>query len=327
MHKYRHVLLISKRSGKKVARNAGGSTLAKAPLFTAGPASDIGYVNLRDAKDGLMRAAREDCEALWETFEPYADEHFLSEIRSNFDVRYWEMYLTASLIQDGYPVSCPKPGPDVGIVYNGKRIWFEATSPTRGAEGAADQVPKLRPLTLGEEPVMQDVPNEKLVLRYLNSISGKCKAQLPSWTEKNIIGPNDALVIAINPRRLGHEFGDADPPRILQAAFAIGSPYAAIDPKTGETIETGYQFRDTITKASGSTVSTGVFLQDEYSGLSGLLCSRVDVVNQPAQIGSDFQLVPNPRATVPLPDRFHLKGTYFRIEAAEDGYVAIPEMH
>ena len=44
-----------------------------------------------------MRAAREDCEALWETFEPHADEHFLTEIRNNFDVRYWEMYLTAIL--------------------------------------------------------------------------------------------------------------------------------------------------------------------------------------------------------------------------------------
>ena len=89
-----------------------------------------------------MRAAREDCEALWETFEPHADEHFLTEIRNNFDVRYWEMYLTAYPIQDGYSVSCPKPGPDVGIVSSGRRIWFEATSPTRVAEGAADQVPE-----------------------------------------------------------------------------------------------------------------------------------------------------------------------------------------
>ena len=75
---------------------------------------------------------------------------------------------------------------------------------------------------------MQDVPNEKMVLRYLNSISVKYKEQLPAWAEKNIVGPSEALVIAINPRRLGHEFGDADPPRIFQAAFAIGPPYAAI---------------------------------------------------------------------------------------------------
>ena len=30
-------------------------------------------------------------------------------------------------------------GPDVGIVFAGRRIWFEATTPTRG--DAADQVP------------------------------------------------------------------------------------------------------------------------------------------------------------------------------------------
>jgi hypothetical protein len=223
------------------------------------------------------------------------------------------------------PVFCPKPGPDAGIDYNGRRIWFEATSPTRGAAGAADQVPKLLALALDEEPVLQDVPNEKMVLRYLNSISVKYREQLPSWREKKIVGLDDAFVIAINPKRLEHEVADADPPRILQAAFAVGPRYAAIDPKTGEVVDTGYQFRDTIIKASGKPVATGVFLQDEYSGLSGLLCSRVDVVNQPAQIGSDFQLVPNQLAQVRLPDKFRLKGTYFRIDAAEDGYTVVPE--
>ena len=64
-----------------------------------------------------------------------------SELRSNFDVRYWEMYLTTFLIREGYEVCCPRPGPDVGIKFKDRRIWFEATTPTRGAEGQADQVP------------------------------------------------------------------------------------------------------------------------------------------------------------------------------------------
>jgi hypothetical protein len=136
--------------------------MATAPLFTNDPAADVAYVNVRDTRNDIMRAARDDCEALWETFEPYADDNFQTEIRSNFDARYWEMYLTAYLIQEGYPVFCPKPGPDVGIDYNGRRIWFEATSPTRGAGDSADQVPELRPMALDEEPVLQEVPNDKI---------------------------------------------------------------------------------------------------------------------------------------------------------------------
>jgi hypothetical protein len=42
-------------------------------------------------------------------------------------------------------------------------------------------------------------------------------------------------------------------------------------------------------------------------------------------MGTDFQLVPNPWAKVPLPQKLRLKGTYFRIEHTKDVYTAIPE--
>ena len=126
---------------------------------------------------------------------------------------------------------------------------------------------------------MQDVPNEKMVLRYLNSISDKYHRQYSSWIKQEIVSSSDTFVIAINPRQLGFEVGDTKPPRILQAAFAIGSPYAVINPKTGSVIRTGYEFRDKIEKSSREPIPTGVFQQSEYSGLSGLLCSRIDVVN------------------------------------------------
>jgi hypothetical protein len=51
----------------------------------------------------------------------------------------------------------------------------------------------------------------------------------------------------------------------------------------------------------------------------------VDAVNRPDRMGDDFQLVPNPQASVPLPATFRLRGTYFRIKQAKDGYIATPE--
>jgi hypothetical protein len=279
---------------------------------------------VRAARNDYTRKARENCELLWKSYERYADPEFRIEIRNNFDARYWEMYLTTYLIKEGYKVRCPKPGPDVGIVFARRRIWFEATSPQRGADDAADQVPAVKAVALGEEPVLHSVPNEKMVLRYLNSISEK-RLQHASWLTQAIVSPEDAFVIAINPRRLGHEMGDTDPPRILQAALPVGHRYVVIDPKTSKPVESGYQFRATIAKASGATVSTGVFLHPEYATVSGLLCSRVDAVNQPDDAGRDFQLVPNPKATVFLPTEFRLKGTYFCIEQAKDSFSVTPQ--
>src|SRR4051812_8675730 len=125
-------------------------------LFVDGPAADPAYRNIRAAENDYMRQAQANCEDLWSDYEKYADPEFAKELRSNFDARYWEMYLTVTLLRAGFDVTCPKPGPDVGIISEGRRVWFEATSPTRGADGSADQVPEML-------EGAQDVPNERMV--------------------------------------------------------------------------------------------------------------------------------------------------------------------
>jgi hypothetical protein len=273
-----------------------------------------------------MPAERQHCEDLWKEFEPHSDPEFLIEIKRNFDARYWEMYLTVFLIRAGFEVRTPKPGPDVGIKFEGCRIWFEATCPERGADNNPDKVPELKFHVPGETAVMQDVPEEKILLRYLNSIASK-NTQYKGWLEKKIVAPEDSFVIAINPTRLKREFGESDPPRILQAAYAVGPPYVAIDPHTGSIAEVGYQFRDRIRKKMGSEVSAGVFLKSEYAHVSGILRSRVDAANKPERMGADFQLVENRKARVPLPDLFRLRGTFFRIDPRENDFVAVREIH
>jgi hypothetical protein len=110
------------------------------PLFTEDEAFDVGYRNIRDAKKGPLRFARWHCEYLWIIFQSHADKQFRNELRGNFNARYWEMYLTCSLIFAEHAVTCPKPGPDVGIIYKEQRIWFEATSPSCGTPGSAEYV-------------------------------------------------------------------------------------------------------------------------------------------------------------------------------------------
>lgn len=286
--------------------------MPKQKLFTDAPATDLGYINTRAAENDVAKACYARCEALWERFEPYADPEFTKEFRSSFDARYWEMYLTITLQEMGFELNCPKPGPDVGIVFEGRRIWFEATSPDRGKDGSPDQV-RL------PEYGAYNVPNEKLILRYLNSISSK-KAQHKNWIVKGIVSKDDAFIVALNPRSLYYDNSDTVPPRVLQAAFAVGNQFITIDRDTLKQVGGGFHFRDEITKASGAPVSTAVFQQVAYASVSGLLVSRVDVANRPEGLGEDFQLVPNPNATVALPENFRLRGTYYKVERSRDGY-------
>lgn len=288
------------------------------PFFTPGD-SGISYHNIMTGEDPHAREGRALCEELWEAFEPCADPDFLSEIRVRFDERFWEMYLTVTLIRQGFEVICPKPGPDVGIVVDGVRVWFEAVSPSRGADSHPDQVPEMK-----FDGAVRETPNRQMVLRYLNSISEKGRQYL-NWLDIGAVSRDDAYVIALNPRRLGHDSVDGEPPRILQAAFPVGHPYLSIDRQTGRATGGGYQYRSALAKSSGRLVDTGVFLHQEFAGLSGMLVSRVDVVNRPKILGADFQLVPNPVARVPLPDSLRLPGTYFAVTSTEDGYVVRPE--
>lgn len=237
-------------------------------LFTPGPASDPWYLGLRDSTDARTNQIREWCEVLWARHEPYADAHFLTEIRRDFHARFWEMYLTVTLLELGHRIACPKPGPDVGIEVDGRRIWFEAVAPKPGDGG--DRVP---PIVLNQ---FTAVPNEQLVLRYLNAINNKLTEQFPRWRAAGIVADGDALVIAINPRSLGRDVLDSTPPRILQAAFPMGAPYATLDSEGGGVLGEGYTDRPAIRKRSGNEVRTGAFLEPTGVDLSGLLCSRAD---------------------------------------------------
>jgi hypothetical protein len=287
------------------------------PVFSPGPAADPTFANLLDSQDAGAVEAREECERLWAKFEPHADRHFLTQIRLDFQARFWEMYLVVTLLELGHDISCPKPGPDAGVVVENLRIWFEAVTPKPGV--AADKVP---PIIWNQ---FTAVPNEQMILRYLNSIDTKFQEQYPLWRQRGIVGAHDALIVAINPSSLGRDLIDSTPPRILQAAFPLGMPYVTVDPNGGGIVGDGYQQRYAIRKASGRDVPTGAFMQSYGADLSALLCSRVNVSRYPRPMGRDFQLVPNPLARARLPDSFRLPGTYYpaTLDASGDLHVTV----
>jgi hypothetical protein len=113
-------------------------------LFASGAATDLAFSNLRDGTDDCQIAARSFVEQLWDTYCSYADDHFLTEISRDFNAWFWEMYLTCALLEHapkrGYALSCPKPGPDICLQLDAKRIWVEAISVTNGRRGKPDSL-------------------------------------------------------------------------------------------------------------------------------------------------------------------------------------------
>ena len=62
-----------------------------------------------------------------------------------------------------------------------------------------------------------------------------------------------------------------------------------------------YEYRDTIKKSNDVSVSTNIFEDETYNGISAVLYSVSNVVIHPENIGTEIQFVHNPMAKNKLP--------------------------
>ncbi len=68
-------------------------------------------------------------EPLYERFAPYADSNFLTEIKTRFHERTWEMYVANIFLTNGYYLESSNMGPDVKLVLSdGRIVWIECGS-------------------------------------------------------------------------------------------------------------------------------------------------------------------------------------------------------
>lgn len=165
-------------------------------FYSALPSScSRAYKNLHTPKgddfDPLFAMARAHCEDLWTDFRHLADSNFKREFAINTHQRWFEMYLTVSLIRAGHQVKGPKPGPDVLMHVDDRRIWVEAVCATSGERGRPDSVPP---------PVFCQVrqePTEQYVLRIRNALDEKQK-KYRTYIQDGIVSCDDVTCVAIN---------------------------------------------------------------------------------------------------------------------------------
>jgi len=273
------------------------------PLFdNTVTADDPIYNYIRGESGQTAKDAKMFTESLWKRYQPYADCNFGEQIRRDFNARFWEMHLGCTLMDKGYEIAkktSKNAGPDIGVKHKGNIIWIEAIAPTSGNKNSSDRVPEL---VITNPPTAQEVPDKQIILRYRAAIKekyNKCFGYLKS----GIISKGDFYIIAINGCRIPFSKTDFDPPRILRSVLPFGFPQVTLDTVSRQIISQGYQYRATISKASGSTVQTDIFLDLCYKHISAVLFSNADVFNLTKSMRDDLITVHNPLAR-PLPDDF-----------------------
>lgn len=275
-------------------------------------ATDPVYIFLRDDYGHKAIELRHYAESLWDKYHPYADRHFLVEIGRDFHARFWEMYLACTFMDNGHAISSADRGPDIQINHGTKVIWIEAITPTSGDPSKPDSVPPLR------MNVAQAVPDEQIILRYRSAIHKKYLNNYFKYLEDEIVNNDDCYVIALNGCRIPSSRTDFEPPRIIRSVLPFGWQVVTVDTKSPKIVETGYQYRAYLRKASGEKVDTDIFTKSEYQHISAIMFSNIDAANRTPVAGDDFIIVRNPLALKRLPDDFPKLGREYRAELSKD---------
>lgn len=255
-------------------------------FFCHGTAEDNKYNVIRD--EPRFSQDKEFIEEMWSQYQPYADRHFLLESRKNFKQRIWEMYLACSLIAKGFSITSDDKGPDIRISKEGVVIWIEAVAPKAGTGN--DAVTELQPQTI------RDVPDDQIKLRYRSAIEEKYNKKYKKYLLEKIVKPNDCYIIAINGSAIPSARREIEIPRIIRSVLPFGNETLRINVEEYEVVDRYYQYQDQVRKVSGFSVSTDIFLNNQYDGISAVLYSCVDVLNRPQEFGDDFVLLHNPLA-------------------------------
>jgi len=244
---------------------------------------------------GCIMERKEKFEKLWRNFKPYADSHFLAEIKMNFHQRSWEMYLGNVLLEKKFSIESQDEGPD--FIINGN-IYIECIAPTKGDPDKPNSVPQMFVAGIPEEIQAQDVPVDQMILRITQAIKDKALNQYEKWQSKNWFNKEFPFIIAINTGDLEYPQDYLGIPLIIKALF--GLEFMKINLRNGNV---GFSWRGNIKKQK-SEVPVDYFANRKFNFVSGVLFSDKIVLNHPDNIGDDCIFINNPFAKNPTNQDF-----------------------
>ncbi|MDL2285857.1 hypothetical protein LJC24_00265 [Desulfococcaceae bacterium OttesenSCG-928-F15] len=238
---------------------------------------------------GCILERRKLFEVLWPAFKPYADPHFLSDLRKHFHQRTWEMYLGNVLVNKGSVISSSPEGPDF-VVNDG--LYLECIAPTKGNLNNKDAVPEIHYTRFGEKPCAFPLPEREILLRITQAIKEKADKHYNKWRKKSWFRPDLPYVIAINIGDLEHP-ENPKMPYVVKALFGVSHMYVEFVQGTNYS-SYGWQFRNEIQRGSGSSVAVDCFMSSCLSHVSGVLFSNDTVLNHLVYTDRECLFVNNP---------------------------------
>jgi hypothetical protein len=277
-------------------------------FFQPGRATDPEYLVLRDDPREFIQDARRFVEHMWSHCGCFLDRDLPERARTSFASVHWELYLAFALYYNGVHLvrrgdrRPARSGPD--ILVSDPRLWIEATAPGPGT--GADRVPG--DTTPG---LVVAVPDDQIILRLRNAIDEKL-GRFRAYEARGWVAPAEPVLIAISGAALPWRWAERDIPRIVRTVLPIGDDVLHISINDRKVVGRTHEYRPHVVKASGSQVTTNLFLDEAYSRISGVMFCYSDALNRPAQPGPDLTLVLNPKASAPLvPGWLHFGWEYW----------------
>jgi hypothetical protein len=294
-------------------------------LFNSSIVSDKNFLALRDNTDKQARAAREFIDESYLKVGKYLDVDFARKLQKQFHAHYWELWLALAAVEAGVSLvpraarGAISEGPDLLAEINGKKYWFEAVIVTKG-EGPD----KIKELHEGMSHLIQD---EAVKLRILNALKVKCEVY-EKYINSRIVSLDDAFIIAVNSFEAGLDARlEVTVPRIVKCVLPIGHEVAHIDKTTKMVKGYSHEYCASVSKLSGSKVSTTLFQQESNNGISSVIYSNhgiwddfplMDSVFRSQysipKPGEDFIFVLNPMAKNPMNPTLFDRGYCYWVE-------------
>ncbi len=265
-------------------------------FFCLGAGPDLRYRYLFENEGGRFDDAVRLIESLWDRAQDYLDADLREQAQHDFFPRFWEMFLTSTLLDAGLKLvprrerKSGRIGPDLRVV--DPLMWIEAVVADRGT--GPDAVLEME---LGG---VRSVPDDQLILRLTNALALKHQ-KYQSYVANGVIGSSEPFVVAINAALIMDARHEREIPRIVRAVYPFGNLVIQLRGDTFEQTGAYHEHRDAITKGSGAPVQTSSFVCGGLAGVSGILYTCGDEYNTDRLDPGQFVYVHNVTASNPVP--------------------------
>ncbi len=245
--------------------------------------------NLLRSENETAAAWRASLDAMWPNFCDLADENYVSQFCSDPCARAWEMQLGFALRCKGLNLSSPKPrkgGPDFLVQDASGKIWVEAVVATSGDRSNLDRIVPF------EVNCVSDVPNDGYVLRIASVLDRK-RRQIETYRDEGLIAAHDRCVIAVCAAIGSSHFVSAM--HAVRAVYPVGYPNVTLDRETMKIVGRGHSYQGELMRQGSdrTPIPTTAFLDQTWSGISGVLFWEQPYVHDLPDVGLKYSLIHN----------------------------------